>query len=73
MSRLEDFEDLPYEKELRYTGEEVADKINYMEKILREEYDKKELTIRETLNGAINQLQEENTFYKNIIKSILHI
>lgn len=84
MSKLEDFEDLPYEDEKRYTPKELEEYIkiekdkqreefDYTVSKIKEEYEKKIYTIQDTYNGGINTLREENTFYKNIIKSILHI
>lgn len=84
MSKLEDFEELPYEDEKRYTPRELEEYIK-MEKeaqreefdcnlsTIREEYDKKIAEINETYFETIKDLKTENEFYKNIIKSILHI
>ena len=84
MSKLEDFEDLPYEDEKRYTPRELEEYIK-MEKDaqkeefncnisrMKEECDKKIAEINETYFETIKDLKTENEFYKNIIKSILHI
>lgn len=84
MSKLEDFEDLPYEDEKRYTPRELEEYIK-MEKDaqreefecnlsrMREEYDKKIAETNQKNFEIIKDLNIENEFYKNIIKSILHI
>lgn len=84
MSKLKDFEDLPYEDEKRYTPRELEEYIK-MEKDaqreefdcnlsrMREEYDKKIAEINQKYFETIKDLNTEKEFYKNIIKSILHI
>lgn len=66
--------------EKTYTEKELKDRLNEQKEIMdyeiskmKEKFSKEMQTVRETYNGAINTLQDENAFYKNIIKSILHI
>lgn len=61
------------EKELKDRLNEQKEKMDYEVCKIKEEFSKEIQTTRETYNGAINTLQDENKFYKNIIKSILHI
>lgn len=67
-----------------YTEYEVQAKINeakemqkeeidYSVSKMREEFEKKLRTQEDTYRGAINTLQDDLDFYKNIIKSVLHI
>lgn len=61
------------EKELKDRLNERQERIDYEINKMKEEFEKKLRTQEETYRGVINTLQEENTFYKNIIKSVLHI
>lgn len=80
MSKLEDFEDIPYEDESRYTEKELreeknklVDEFNYTINKTKEDFEKQIRQQRMEFNEEINRLEEEKNFYKNIIKAILHI
>lgn len=84
MSKLEDFEDLPYEDELKYTERELQDRLNCLKATHKEEMEKltkelkqkalqERLSLKASLDNLISTLQKENKFYENIIKSVLHI
>lgn len=61
MSKLEDFEDIPYEDEPRYTGAEVQEMIKNAEERITKKY----------LLDKMNILEKEKNFYKNTIIAIL--
>lgn len=61
MSKLEDFEDIPYEDEPRYTGAEVQEMIKNAEERITKKY----------LLDKMNILEKEKNFYKNTIMAIL--
>lgn len=80
MSKLEDFEDLPYEKELRYTEEDLMkekarqkEEMDYSVNTMKEEFEKQLRQQNIKYTEKINNLKQENEFYKNIIKRTLHI
>lgn len=77
MSKLEDFEDIPYEKELREEinkeKNKLVDEFDCETNRIKEDYEKKIRQQRIGFNEEIDRLEEEKQFYKNIIKSILHI
>lgn len=70
-------EDLYTEYEVQARISEVKamqkEEVDYSMSKMKEEFEKQLRTQEETYRGAINTLQDENAFYKNIIKSILHI
>ena len=61
MSKLEDFEDIPYEDEPRYTEAEVQEMIKNAEERITKKY----------LLDKMNILEKEKNFYKNTIMTIL--
>ena len=61
MSKLEDFEDIPYEDEPRYTGAEVQEMIKQRETELKNNY----------VFDKLKYIEKEKDFYKGIIMTIL--
>lgn len=49
------------------------ERMDYEINKMKEEFEKELRTKQETYNGIINTLQDDLNFYKNIIKSVLHI
>lgn len=49
------------------------ERMDYEINKMKEEFEKELRIKQETYNGIINTLQDDLNFYKNIIKSVLHI